>query len=68
MRLDEVDQVTHLGVILAKDAQSHAAARIKATRRALYALQGAGLCTIIHIFNTAVRPVLVYGLECVHQK
>ena len=39
VRLDEVDQVTHLRVILAKDAQSHAAARIKATRRAFYALQ-----------------------------
>ena len=36
-------------------------------------LQGAGLCprgtqadTITHIYNTAIRPVLSYGVESVH--
>jgi hypothetical protein len=72
VHLDEVDHVIHLGVVLANNATSHA--RIKATRRAFYALQGAGLCvngtnpdTITHIYSTAVRPVLLYGLECVYQ-
>ena len=53
---------------------SHATARIKTTRSAFYALQRAGLCvngsnpdTITHIFKTVVRPVLLYGLECVYQ-
>ena len=39
-----------------------------------YALQGAGLCvngtspdTITHIYTTAIRPVLLYGLECIYQ-
>ena len=73
IRLEEDDHITHLGVILANDAHSHATARIKATRRAFYVLQGAGLCinysnsdTITQIFKTVVRPVLVYGLECVY--
>ena len=74
--LDEADHVVHLGVILAKenDTKSHTEARIKSARRAFYALQGAGLCvngtspdTITHIYTTAIRPVLLYGLECVYQ-
>jgi hypothetical protein len=44
IRLEEDDHVTHLGVILANDAHSHTTNRIKATRRAFYALRGAGLC------------------------
>ena len=41
---------------------------------ATYALQGSGVCkdvvnpeTMTHIFNTAIRPVLTYGLQCVYQ-
>ena len=74
IRLEEDEHITHFGVIMANDARSHATARSKATRRAFYALQRAGLCvngsnpdTITHIFKTVVRPVLVYGLECVYQ-
>ena len=72
--LDEADHVVHLGVILANDTKSHTKARIKSARRAFYALQGAGLCvngtssdTITHIYTTAIRPVLLYGLECIYQ-
>jgi len=74
IRLEEDDHITHLGVILANDTYSHATARIKATRRSFYALQGVDLCvngsnpdTITHTFKTIVRPVLVHGLECVYQ-
>jgi len=72
MRLVEDDNVTHVGAILANDPHSHTTACIKATCRAFYALQGAGLCvigsaTITHVFNTVVRPVVMYGLECVYQ-
>ena len=72
--LDESEHVAHLGVILSNNPREHTDSRIKAARRAFYALQGVGLCingssphTISHIFNTAVRPVLLYGLESFHQ-
>ena len=72
--LEESDHVSHLGVILSDNPRRHTDSRIKAAKRAFYALQGAGLCTngsspdtIAHIFSTAVRPVLLYGLESVHQ-
>ncbi|KAK2145226.1 hypothetical protein LSH36_694g01070 [Paralvinella palmiformis] len=74
IRLEEDDHITHLGVVLANGAHSHALARIKATRRAFYDPQEAGLCvngsnpdTITHIFKTVVHSVLLYGLECVYQ-
>ena len=73
-QLTEVSEVRHLGVILANDNKSHAETRIQAARRAFYSLQGAGLCvrgcsphTIAHIYSAAVRPVLMYGMECVYQ-
>ena len=73
-QLTETSEIKHLGVILANNSKSHAEARIQAARRAFYSLQGAGLCvkgcnseTIAHIYNTAIRPVLTYGLECVFQ-
>ena len=72
--LSETDSIVYLGVTLANDKKSHAHERIKSTRRALYALQGAGVCeggvkpeVITHVFNTAIRPVLMYGLQCVYQ-
>ena len=46
----------------------------KATLRAFYGLQGAGLdmndtrtSTIIHIYSAAVRPVLLHDLQCAYQ-
>ena len=66
--------MTYLGVILANNTNAHSEQRVKATRRAFYALQGSGVCkdgvnpeTMTHIFNTAIRPVLTYGLQCVYQ-
>jgi hypothetical protein len=71
--LTETSSVKHLGVMLSNDTRCHAESRIQAARRAFYSLQGAGLCvngcnpgTIAHIYNTALRPVLTYGLESVH--
>ena len=73
--LQEVNEVKHLGVILANNSHSHGESRMKAARRAFYSLQGAGLCqsgsspyTATHIYSVAVRPVLTYGLECVYQQ
>ena len=64
----------HLGVILSNDQRSLGESRIHGARRAYYALQGAGLCvngcspgTVSQIYQTAVQPVLTYGLECVYQ-
>ena len=72
--LTESQEVKHLGVVLSRNNKQHAEERIKSARRAFYSLQGAGLCvggcspsTISHIYSTAVRPVLLYGLECVYQ-
>ena len=74
VNLEETDAIVHLGVVLANDTKSHSEARMKATRRAFYSLQSAGLCkggtnasTISRIFNTAIRPVLYYGQQCIYQ-
>ena len=74
VNLKETDSVTYLGVLLANNTNAHSEQRVKATRRAFYALQGYGVCkdgvnpeTMTHIFNTAIRPVLTYGLQCVYQ-
>ena len=73
MNNSQKDIIVYLGVTLSNNTKAHTQERIKSTRRALYALQGAGLCvngskpdTIVHIYNTAIRPVLTYGLQCVH--
>jgi len=73
-KLTESQEVKHLGVTLCNDNKSHTESRIQSARRAFYSLQGAGLCvggcspcTITHIFSVAVRPVLLYGLECLYQ-
>ena len=72
--LSETSHVKHLGVILANDDRSHAESRIQAAHRAFCSLQGAGLCvrgcnprTIAYMYTTAIRPILTFGLECVHQ-
>ena len=44
VNLKETDSVTYLGVILANNTNAHSEQRVKATRRAFYALQGSGVC------------------------
>ena len=72
--LEEVQRITYLGVTLSNDSGDHSNDRIKSARRAFYALQGAGICdhgtsteTLTHLYQAAIRPVLTYGLVCVHQ-
>ena len=72
--LIDKDSIVNVGVTLSNNTKAHTQERIKSTRRALYGLQGAGLGvngskpdTIVHIYNTAIRPVLTYGLQCVYQ-
>lgn len=72
--LNETDSIMYLGICLSNNNKAHSNARIKATRRAFYALQSAGVFlkgikpeTLIHIFNTAIRPVLLYGLQSIYQ-
>ena len=71
--LKETDYITYLGVVLSNNDAKHCETRIAATRRAFYALQNVGMCargvkpeTVTHIYNTAIRPVLMYGLHCVN--
>lgn len=73
-QLSESEKVKHLGVILCNNNRSHIETRIQSARRAFYSLQGAGLCvggcspsTIFHTYSVAVRPVLMYGIECTYQ-
>lgn len=72
--LQEVDSINYLGAVLTSHpSDKHINSRIQACRRAFYGLQGAGLCkngansdTIGHIWNVAVRPVLLYGAQCIY--
>ena len=71
--LDQVVKLKYLGVALSNDPRSHADERLKSCRQAFYALQGSGLCqnglsaqTLAYVWSTAVRPVLTYGIHCVH--
>ena len=71
--MKETDYITYLGVVLSNNDAKHCETRIAATRRAFYALQNVGMCargvkpvTVTHIYNTAIRPVLMYGLHCVY--
>ncbi len=66
--LAETDSVTYLGTILSNSTTPHINGRVKSARGAFYSLQGAGLCkngvnpsTMAHIFNTAIRPTMMYG-------
>ena len=73
IRLKEVPFVKYLGVHLSSQIPGiHVEKRIKACRNAFFALKGTGLCdksstpdTTAYVWNTAVRSVLTYGLQCV---
>ena len=74
VELKETTSLKYLGVYLSNDAKAHVNERIKATRRSFYALKsasvfaaGADIESMMYIFNTAVRPVLTYGLQCGYQ-
>ena len=70
--LIEEKQVKYLGSILSNNPADHVESRCKSARKAFYALQSAGLCkngvdpcTIAHIYNVAIRPVLTYGCAAI---
>ena len=70
--LCETDSIRYLGVMLSNNDSKHCEERVNATRRAYYALQNVGMCsrgvkpdTVVHIYNTAIRPVLMYGQQCI---
>ena len=63
--LTEEKQVKYLGSILSNNPADHVESRCKLARKAFNALQGAGLgkngvdsCTIAHIYNIVIIPVL----------
>jgi hypothetical protein len=68
------DNLTYLGAGLASDGgTTHTESRIKATQKAFYSLQHAGLhfkgCkpeVASHIFSMGVQTVLLYGCEAVY--
>ena len=71
----ECDNIKYLGVNLSYSVKPmiHFDNRIKSCRNAYYALQGIGLCTkgsstdtIAYVRNTAIRPILTYGIQCVN--
>ena len=71
--LEEVMRITYLGVTLSNYSCGHSNDRTKSAKRAYYALQGAAICTngtntetLVHLYQAAIRPVLMY-LVCVHQ-
>ena len=74
INLKETDSIKYLGVTLSyRKPYLHIQERISACRRAFYSLQGAGLGNTVtdaravsYIWNTAIRPVLLYGLNCTH--
>ena len=70
--LREVDNLMYLGVCLSSDGSAHIKSRINAARRAFFALKSTGAFSngsnaesISYIFNTAIRPVLLYGNQCI---
>ena len=71
--LSECDTVKYLGVNLSyTKPNTHVDNRIKSCRNAYYALQGVGLCNkgmsadaSAYLWNTALRPILTYGIQCV---
>ena len=72
--LMECDTVKYLGIDLSYIKPfNHISNRIKACRNSYYALQGVGLCahgasadTISHVWNTAIRSVLTYSVQCIN--
>lgn len=74
VRLKHTNEISYLGVLLSNNSSAHCNARIKAARKAFYSLQNTGLCTkylntdsSLCVYNTAIHPVLLYGLECVYR-
>ena len=62
------NRVTYVGTVMSNMVLNHLESRIKATRRAFYDLQSAGLfkngvhaTTMAHYINTAICPVMTYG-------
>ena len=66
--------MNYSGVILSSSNQNdHIKNRISACRKAFYGFQGAGFSSgyidsnvIVYVWNSAIRPVLTYGINCVH--
>jgi hypothetical protein len=76
-QLTNRDSITYLGTVLdgshIKTGTKHTDSRIRAAQRAFYGLQGAGLHsngvspqTVLHIYEAAVRSVILYGCTSVH--
>ena len=72
--LPDVSQTMHMGIMRSANTQESALQEnIKEARRTIYSLMGAGLHgengldpdTSIHLLQTYVIPILVYGLEVV---
>ena len=68
----EEKQVKYMESILSNNPADHVESRCKLARKAFNALQGAGLgkngvdsCTIAHIYNVAIKPVLTYGCTAI---
>ena len=73
MELVNSDSIKYLGVTLANKPSVHVNDRIAACRKAYYAMQGAGFCNVTtnanmlaYLWESAVRPVLLYGCSSVH--
>jgi hypothetical protein len=78
--LHNVKQAVHLGIIrtntLADNMTVNVEANIKKSRRSAYGLFGRGFhgnngldpATLIHLFNTYITPVLMYGMELIIPK
>ena len=72
--LTQNSYVTYLGVHLSSVNRSlHVTNRIKACRNSFYSMQGIGMCdrgcssdTICYVWNTAIRQVLIYGIQCIN--
>ena len=70
------DNIRYLGVNFSSAKPDiHCQNRISACKKAFYSLKGAGLCNIyndidtisyVHVYKAAIRPVLLYGLNCVN--
>ena len=67
------DSIKYLGVTLANKLSVHVNDRIAACKRAYYAMQGAGFCNVTtnanilaYLWESAIRPVLLYGCSSVH--
>ena len=65
-----VEEAMHMGILNSADTQSHTTYR---SRRTVYSLMGSGLHgengldpeTSIHLLQTYVLPILVYGMEVI---